>query len=131
MPWQRPWKVDWVDGSTKGNMAVVMLFGHGDGMKQTMGDPSVGDASALATPKSCFGTLTWGQRAAEFSGAMCGCLQAKTQRLGANGGDACGCRNPLGAVVVGIRPAVWLWVKTLDLAVSTEAAVPWAEPPPV
>jgi hypothetical protein len=36
-------------------------------------------------------------------------LSGETQRLGANGGDAC--RIPLGGVVVGIRPTVWLRVK--------------------
>jgi hypothetical protein len=53
---------------------------------------------------------------------VCGCFRAKAQRLGANDGGACGYRNPLGGVVVGIRPAVRLRVKALDLVVSTAAA---------
>jgi hypothetical protein len=76
----------------------------------------------LATPRSCLEIPSWRQRATKFSGAVCGCFRAKVQRLGANDGDACGCRNPLGGVVVGIRPALRLRVKTLDLTVSTTAA---------
>jgi hypothetical protein len=52
-----------------------------------------------------------------------GFFWAKAQRLSANGGDACGCRNPLGGVVVVILPVLWLRVKTLDLTVSAAAAV--------
>jgi hypothetical protein len=39
---------------------------------------------------------------------------AKAQRFGANGGDACGCRNPLDGAVVVTFSAPKLWVKTLD-----------------
>jgi hypothetical protein len=62
MPGRRPRKVDCAGGSTAGNVAVVVVspFGHGDGEEQTMGDPGVGGASALATPRSCFGSLAWG-----------------------------------------------------------------------
>jgi hypothetical protein len=70
-----------------------------------------------------FGDLTRGQRAAKFSGAVRGYFRAKAQRLGASGGDACGCRNPLGGVGVVILPALRLRVKTLDLVVSTAAAL--------
>jgi hypothetical protein len=49
----------------------------------------------------------------------CGCFREKAQRLGVNDGDACMCHNPLGGVIVAIRPAVRLRVKALDLAVST------------
>jgi hypothetical protein len=45
----------------------------------------------------------------------------KAQRFGANGGDACGCRNPLEGFVVVILPVLWLRVKTLDLTVSAAA----------
>lgn len=121
---RRPWKVDCTDGSTAGNVVVVVvsLFGYEDGVERTVGDPGVGGASALATPRSCLESPSWRQRATKFSGVVCGCFQAKVQRLGANGGDACGCRNPLGGVVVGIRPSLRLRVKTLDLTVSTAAA---------
>jgi hypothetical protein len=124
MPGRRPWKADCADGSTAGNVAVVVvsLFGHEDGVERTVGVPGVGSASALATPRSCLEIPSWRQRATKFSGAVCGCFRAKVQRLGANHGDACGCRNPLGGVVVGIRPVLWLRVKTLDLTVSTMAA---------
>jgi hypothetical protein len=124
MPGRRPWKADCADGSTAGNVAavVVSLFGHEDGVERTVGVPGVGGASALATPRSCLEIPSWRQRATKFSGAVCGCFRAKVQRLGANDGDACGCRNPLGGVVVGIRPALRLRVKTLDLTVSTTAA---------
>jgi hypothetical protein len=44
-------------------------------------------------------------------------------RFGANGGDACGCRFPLEGVIVVILPALWLRVKTLDLAVSMAATL--------
>jgi hypothetical protein len=117
MPRWRPQKVDCVGGNT-----VVTFFDHGDGEEQTVGYPGIGGASALATPRSCFGSITWGRRALEFLGVMCRCFQVKAQRLGANDGDACGCRNSLGGVVVGIRPAVQLRVKTLDLAVLMMAA---------
>lgn len=72
MPGRRPWKVDCAVGSTASNVAVVVvsLFGHEDGVERTAGDPGVDKASALATPRSCFGNLTRGQRAAEFSGAV-------------------------------------------------------------
>jgi hypothetical protein len=46
--------------------AVVSLFGHVDGMERTVEDPGVGDASALAAPRSRFRGLTRRQRAAEF-----------------------------------------------------------------
>jgi hypothetical protein len=64
-----------------------------------------------------------GQRAAEFSGVVEGFFRAKAQRFCANDGDACGCRFPLGGVVVVILPALRLRVKTLDLVVSTAAAL--------
>jgi hypothetical protein len=47
----------------------------------------------------------------------------KAQHFIVNGSDVCGCRNPLGGVVVVILPVLWLWVKTLDLTVSAAAAV--------
>jgi hypothetical protein len=50
-------------------------------------------------------------------------FRANAQRFGTNGGDACGCRIPLEGVIVVILPALWLQVKTLDLAVSTAAAL--------
>jgi hypothetical protein len=52
-----------------------------------------------------------------------GFFWAKAQRFSANSGDACGCHNPLGGVVVVILPVLWFRVKTLDLTVSTAAAV--------
>jgi hypothetical protein len=52
-----------------------------------------------------------------------GFFRAKAQRLGTSGGDACGCRNPLGGVGVVILPTVRLRVKTLDLMFSTAAAL--------
>jgi hypothetical protein len=48
---------------------VVSLFGHVGGVERTAGEPGVGGASASAAPRSWFGGLTRGQRAAEFSGA--------------------------------------------------------------
>jgi hypothetical protein len=47
---------------------------------------------------------------------------AKDQRFDANGGDACGCRNPLEGAVVVTFFVLGLRVKTLDLVVSTAAA---------
>jgi hypothetical protein len=125
MPGRQPWKVDCADGSTASDVAavVVSLFGHVDGVEWTVGVPGVGGASALAAPRSRFGGLTRGQRAARVSGAVRGFFRAKAQRLSANGGDACGCRYPLGGVVVVILSALWLRVKTLDLVVSTAAAL--------
>jgi hypothetical protein len=102
---------------------VVSLFGHVDGVERTMGDLGVGSTSVLAAPRSRFGDLTRGQRAAKFSGAVPGFFQAKAQRLGASGGDACGCCHPLGGVIVVIFPVLRLQVKTLDLVVSTTAAL--------
>jgi hypothetical protein len=52
-----------------------------------------------------------------------GFFRAKAQRFSADGGDACGCRIPLGGVVVVILPALRLRVKTLDLMVSMTAAL--------
>jgi hypothetical protein len=117
--------VDCAGGSTASDVAavVVSLFGHVDGVERTMGDPGVGSASVLAAPRSRFGDLTRGQRAAKFLGAVRGFFRAKVQHLGARGGDACGCRHPLGGVVVVILPALRLQVKTLDLIVSTAAAL--------
>jgi hypothetical protein len=68
MTGRRSWKVDCVYGSTASDVAVVVsLFGHVDGVERTVGEPGVGGASALADPRSWFGDLTRGQRAAEFS----------------------------------------------------------------
>jgi hypothetical protein len=50
-------------------------------------------------------------------------FRAKAQRTCANGGDACGCRDPLEGAVVVILTALRLRVKTLDLTVSTAAAL--------
>jgi hypothetical protein len=94
-----------------------------DGVERTVGDPGVGDASALATPRSRLGGLTREQRAAEFSVVVRGFFRAKAQRFSADGGDACGCRIPLGGVVVVILPALRLRVKTLDLMVSMTVCV--------
>jgi hypothetical protein len=60
MPGWRPPKVDCADGSAASDVAVVVvfLFGHVDGVERTVGDPGVGDASALAAPRSQFGGLT-------------------------------------------------------------------------
>jgi hypothetical protein len=46
--------------STASDVAVVVVsfFGHVDGMERTVGDPGVGGASALATPRSRFEGLT-------------------------------------------------------------------------
>ena len=41
-------------------------------------------------------------------------FRAKAQRFGANGGDARGCRNPLGGAVVATFAVLGLRVKTLD-----------------
>jgi hypothetical protein len=72
MPGWRPWKVDCAVGFAASDVAVVVvfLFGYVDGMEQTVGDPGVGGASALAAPRSWFGGLTREQRAAELSGAV-------------------------------------------------------------
>jgi hypothetical protein len=48
-------------------------------------------------------------------------FRAKAQRISANGGDACGCCNPLEGTVLVILPALHLRVKTLDLTVLTAA----------
>jgi hypothetical protein len=60
MPGWRPRKVDCTDSSAASDVAVVVmfLFGHVDGVKWTVGDPGVGDASILAAPRSWFGGLT-------------------------------------------------------------------------
>jgi hypothetical protein len=102
---------------------VVSLFSHVDGVEWTVGVPGVAGASALAAPRSCFRGLTWGQQAARASGAVRGFFWVKAQRLIANDGDACGCRYPLGGVIVVILSMLWLWVKTLDLVVSTAASL--------
>jgi hypothetical protein len=69
--------VDCADGSTASDVAVVVvsLFGHVGGVERTVGDPGVGGASALTTPRSWLGDLTqdsgwlgsrdWGE---DFSG---------------------------------------------------------------
>jgi hypothetical protein len=82
MPGRRPWKVDCADGSTASDVAavVVSLFGHVDGVEWTVGVPGVGGASALAAPRSRFGGLTRGQRAARVSRAVRGFFRAKAQR---------------------------------------------------
>ena len=40
-------------------------------------------------------------------------LMEKSQHFGADGGDACGCRDPLGGVVM-VTPAACLRVKNLN-----------------
>ena len=42
-------------------------------------------------------------------------FRAKSQRFGADDGDACGCRDPLEGVVVATPDVLGLRVKTLDL----------------
>jgi hypothetical protein len=115
--------VDRTDGFTASEVAVVVvsLFGHVDDVERTVGDPGVGSALALVAPRSRFGGLTRGQQAAEFLGPVQGFFQAKAQRFGTNGGDACGCCNPLEGVVVVILSVLWLRVKTLDLTISAAA----------
>jgi hypothetical protein len=102
---------------------VVSFLDHLGGVEQTVGDPSVGDASALAAPTSRLGGLTRGQRAAEFSRVVQGFFSGKAPRFSANGDDACGCRIPLEGVVVVILSVLRLRVKTLDLAVSRAVAL--------
>jgi hypothetical protein len=46
---------------------------------------------------------------------------AKALRFGANGGDACGCRNPDGGAIVVTFSPLKLRVKTIDHAVSMMA----------
>jgi hypothetical protein len=50
-------------------------------------------------------------------------FRAKSQHFSANDGDACGCHNPLGGVVMVILPVLWLRVKILDLMASAAAMV--------
>jgi hypothetical protein len=45
------------------------------------------------------------------------------RKLRFSGGDACAYRNPLGSVIVVILSALWIRMKTLDLVVSTMAAL--------
>jgi hypothetical protein len=56
----RPRKVDYAIDSTASDVAVVVvfLFGYVDGVERTVGDPGVGNALALAAPRSRFGGLT-------------------------------------------------------------------------
>jgi hypothetical protein len=125
MPGRRPRKVDCAGGSTASDVSAVAvsLLDHLGGVEQTVGDPGVGGALALPAPRSWLGGLTRGQRAAEFSGAVQGFFRAKAPRFSANDDDACGCRIPLEGVVVVILSALRLRVKTLDLTVSTAAAL--------
>jgi hypothetical protein len=60
-------------------VVVVSLFGHVDDVEQAVGDPGVGSASVLSAPRSWFGDLTRGQRAAKFLGVMRGFFRAKAQ----------------------------------------------------
>jgi hypothetical protein len=114
-PGRRPRKVDCADDFTVSiaAMVVVSLFGHVDGVEWMVGDPGVGGASALTAPRSRFRGQTQGQWMAEFSEAVRGFFWAKAQCFSTDGGDARGCRNPLGGVVVVILPVLWLRVKTL------------------
>jgi hypothetical protein len=75
MPGWRPWKVDYADGSTASDVAVVVvsLFDYVDGVERTVGDPGVGGASALVAPRSRFEGLTRRQWATEFLGVMVRC----------------------------------------------------------
>jgi hypothetical protein len=56
---------------------------------------------------------TSGEWAADFSEVVRGFFRAKAQPFSANDIGACGCRFPLGGVVVVNLPALWLRVKTL------------------
>jgi hypothetical protein len=58
----------------------------------------------------------------EIPGVVQGFFGAKAQRFGAIGGDACGCRNPLGGASVGTFCTCRLRVKTFDRLVSPTAA---------
>jgi hypothetical protein len=89
----------WLYGERHGSM-VAFLFCHVDGVERRVGDPGVGSALALAAPRWRFGDLTRERWTAEFLKAVQGFFWAKGQRLGANSDDACGCRYPLGGVVV-------------------------------
>jgi hypothetical protein len=68
----------------------------------------------VAAPRSCFRGLTRGQRGFKILGAVRRFFQEKALRFGANGGDACGCRNPIGGAVVVTFSLLKLRVKTLD-----------------
>jgi hypothetical protein len=66
---------------------------------------------------------TSGEWTADFSEVVRGFFRAKAQPFSANDVGACGCRFPLGGVVVVNLPALWLRVKTLYLVVLTAAAL--------
>jgi hypothetical protein len=50
----------------------------------------------------------------EISGVVRRFFRGKARCFGANGANACGCRNPLGGVVVVTFSTLGFWVKTLD-----------------
>jgi hypothetical protein len=104
MPGWRPRKGDCAGGSTASDMAavVVSLLGHVDGVERTVGDLGVGSASVLAAPRSRFGDLTRGQRAAKFSGAVRGFFFGR--KLSASAPAAA---MPVGVVTL-LGASVWL-----------------------
>jgi hypothetical protein len=62
IPRQQPRKVDYANGFTTSNVAVVMvsLLGHVDDEKRAVGDLGVGDAFSKATLRSRSGGLVQG-----------------------------------------------------------------------
>jgi hypothetical protein len=78
--------------------------------------------SARASPRSCPEGRARRQWAVQDIGRIWGFFRTKAQHFYANGGDTCGCRNPLEGAVVVTFVVLGLRVKTLDLAVSTTAA---------
>jgi hypothetical protein len=103
--------VDRVGDSTVSDVAVVMfdLFSHAGGEEQMIlvlrcfgfGSPQIVCRRPNSAGGSSLGVLRW-------------FFWAKAQRFGVNGGDACGCRNPLEGVVVVTISTLKLRVKTLD-----------------
>ena len=99
-------------------MAVVAsIFGHvgGEERAAASGVPGVFGASVAATPRLRVGGPTCWRRAVRGDLVWDEAARAKAQRFGADGGDTCGRRYPLGGVVVVTFPMFGLRVKTLVL----------------
>ena len=94
-------------------MVMVNFSGHVGGEEL-----AEGHLGAMAAPRSRFGGLARGLcmvRATRYGRKV---FRAKAQRSGANDDAICGCRNPLGGILVGTFSALELRVKTLDHSVS-------------
>jgi hypothetical protein len=107
-----------------GDVAVVVAISssHEGGGEWVSGAPGVDGASVWSVPRSRGRSLARGWLVVKYQ-VWRGFFREKSQRFGANDGDACRRRDPLGGVVVVILSASGLRMKTLDVVLTTMTLV--------